>query len=86
MPEEVKFGITIAVLVFLFLITWLLFFLVQYQKKKRTFQEDQQKMEATYKVELTRVQQEIQEETIRQVGYELHGDTGKDPDSKSVEN
>jgi two-component system, NarL family, sensor kinase len=68
MPEEVKFGITIAVLVFLFLITWLLFFLVQYQKKKRTFQEDQQKMEATYKVELTRVQQ---------VGYELHDNIGQ---------
>ncbi len=77
MPEEVKFGIAIIILVFLFLILWLLFFLVYYQKRKRNFIEDQQKMEANYKIELTRVQQEIQEETIKQVGYELHDNIGQ---------
>jgi signal transduction histidine kinase len=77
MPQEVTFGIAIVVLVFLFLIIWLLFFLVYYQRKKRDFIEDQQRMEANYKIELTRVEQEIQEETIKQIGYELHDNIGQ---------
>lgn len=77
MPKEVTFGITIIVLVFLFLIVWLFYFLIYYQRKKRNFIENQQKMEANYKIELTRAQQEIQEETIKQIGHELHDNIGQ---------
>ena len=77
MGAEVKFGIAIVVLVFLFLIIWLLYFLIYYQRKKKDFIEDQHRMEANYKIELTRVQQEIQEETIKQIGYELHDNIGQ---------
>ena len=77
MPKEVTFGITIIVLVFLFLIVWLFYFLIYYQRKKKNFIENQQKMEANYKIELTRVQQEIQEETIKQIGHELHDNIGQ---------
>lgn len=77
MPQEITFGIAIVVVVFLFLIVWLLFFLVYYQRKKRNFIEEQQRMEANYKIELTRVEQEIQEETIKQIGHELHDNIGQ---------
>lgn len=77
MPREVIFGIAIVILVFLFLCIWLLFFLLYYQKRKRNYIQDQQKMEANYKIELNRVQHEIQEETIKQIGYELHDNIGQ---------
>jgi signal transduction histidine kinase len=77
MPQEITFGIAIVVVVFLFLIVWLLFFLVYYQRKKRNFIEEQQRMEANFKIELTRVEQEIQEETIKQIGHELHDNIGQ---------
>lgn len=77
MPQEVIFGIAVIVLVFFFLIIWLLYFLVFYQKKKRKFIEEQERREANYRIEITRVQQEIQEETIKQVGHELHDNIGQ---------
>jgi signal transduction histidine kinase len=77
MYQELTYGIAIAVLVFFFLCVWLLYFLLYYQRKKRDFIENKQRMEANYKMELTRVEQEIQEETIKQIGYELHDNIGQ---------
>ena len=77
MGKELIWSLAIVVLVFLFLTIWLLFFVFYYQRKKRIFIEEQQRMEANYKIELTRVEQEIQEETIKQIGHELHDNIGQ---------
>jgi two-component system NarL family sensor kinase len=77
MSKELTFGIAIIFLVFLFLCIWLLVFLIYYQRKKKNYIEDKIRREENYKLELTRVQQEIQEETIRQIGYELHDNIGQ---------
>lgn len=77
MPKELIFSIAIVTVVFLFLFVWLLVFLFYYQRRKKNFIEDQQKMEENYRMELTRVQHEIQQETIQQIGYELHDNIGQ---------
>lgn len=77
LEKEVVFSIIIGCLVVALLFILLLVFLVYYSRNKNRFIREKIALQNKYQLELTRAEMEIQEETLRQLGYELHDNIGQ---------
>lgn len=77
LEREVIFGIIIGSLVVAFLLILLLVFLLYYFKNKNRFLREREEMKNKYQLELAKSAQEIQVETLKQLGYELHDNIGQ---------
>ncbi len=77
LEKEVIFGIITGSLVVAFLLILLLFFLLYYFKNKNRFLREKEEMKNKFQLEIAHSAKEIQEETIKQLGYELHDNIGQ---------
>lgn len=77
LEREVIFSIIIGCLVVAILFILLLGFLLYYLRNKNRFIREKEELKNKYQLELTRVELEIQEETLKQIGFELHDNIGQ---------
>ena len=75
--QEVIFSIVVGGFVVAVLFVLLLLFLLYYVRNKNRYIREREELRSKYQIELARVELEIQEETLRQVGLELHDNIGQ---------
>ncbi|MBK8956134.1 MAG: hypothetical protein IPM34_11345 [Saprospiraceae bacterium] len=77
LEREVIFSIIIGCLVVAILFILLLGFLIYYLRNKNKFIREKEEMKNKYQLELKKAELEIQEETLKQIGFELHDNIGQ---------
>ena len=74
--EEIALISYVIFFVLVIIIVFVLFF-IMFQKRKNQLLVDKLKQQQEFEEELTKTQQEIQEETLKHVGRELHDNVGQ---------
>ncbi|MGV3538661.1 MAG: sensor histidine kinase [Rufibacter sp.] len=76
-PSEVVTGIVAGTVILLLLVFFLVSFLFIYQKKQHQHLKEKQQLKVAHERALRESQLEIQEETLKYVGRELHDNVGQ---------
>ena len=70
-------AILIALVILFLLVLFMILFLVEYQRKKRSFKIRHMNLANQYKEELLRSQLEIKEQTLKNISQEIHDNIGQ---------
>lgn len=76
-PEGTQSFIIIVCITFVILVVLMVFILIFIQKKKINFILDKRKQEENFKAELLNSRAETQEQTLKNVAYEIHDNVGQ---------
>ncbi len=76
-PNDIMLIVAASSLVLLILLITIIVLFVYYQRKKLKFILDKQESEKRYLEELTKSQLETQEQTFKNIGWELHDNVGQ---------
>ena len=77
MKEEQMALIAYMILAMVLVCTMIIIFFIAFQKRKNKLQLDQIKQQKKFDEEISRTQTEIQEQTLKHVGWELHDNVGQ---------
>ena len=75
--SEVIFALLIAALVLMALVSFIIVFIVFYQRRRRTYINEMTEVKAKFQQILLQSQLEIKEQTLQHIGYELHDNLGQ---------
>lgn len=75
--KEIIFSIVFGGLVVALLFILLLSFLLYYIKNKNKFIRERDELQSRFRIELAKAELEIQEETLKHIAYELHDNIGQ---------
>lgn len=75
--NEVFFAFLSAIVIFLFLIGFIIYFIHLYESRKRQNMLEKQQLQSSFQQELLRAQLEIQEQTFRNISLEIHDNIGQ---------
>ena len=75
--SEVIFAVLIAALVLMALVSFIIVFIVFYQRRRRTYINEMTEVKAKFQQILLQSQLEIKEQTLQHIGYELHDNLGQ---------
>jgi two-component system NarL family sensor kinase len=75
--SEVIFAVLIAALVLMALVSFIIVFIVFYQRRRRTYINEMNEVKAKFEQILLQSQLEIKEQTLQHIGYELHDNLGQ---------
>ena len=75
--SEVIFAVLIAALVLMALVSFIIVFIVFYQRRRRTYINELIEVKAKFQQTLLQAQLEIKEQTLQHIGYELHDNLGQ---------
>lgn len=77
LEKEIIFSIVVGGLVVAILFILLLSFLLYYIKNKNKFIREREELHSRFRIELAKAELEIQEQTLKHIGYELHDNIGQ---------
>lgn len=75
--KEVVFLIGLTSIVFLIAPLFLIVYILSYNRKKRKHLEEKELLQKTFDAELLKTQTEVQEQTLKNIAYNLHDNVGQ---------
>jgi two-component system, NarL family, sensor kinase len=75
--DEIILSIAITTAVVLLLAVFIVFFIFQLQRRKQKHRAEKQLLQSQYQQDLLRTQLEIQEQTLKTIGEEIHDNIGQ---------
>lgn len=76
-PKEVFFLISLTTVIFLIAPLFLIVYVNLYNRKKKKHAEEKEMLQQAFDNELLRTQMEVQEQTLKTIGYDLHDNIGQ---------
>lgn len=76
-PKEVLFLIGLTTLIFLIAPLFLIVYVNLYNRRKKKHAEEKESLKQAFHTELLKTQMEVQEQTLKTIGYDLHDNIGQ---------
>lgn len=76
-PKEVLFLIGLTTVIFLIAPLFLIVYVNLYNRRKKKHAEEKESLKQAFNTELLKTQMEVQEQTLKTIGYDLHDNIGQ---------